>query len=99
MIAVTLGVLTTTAQYIQDRPVREFLGLVSGESLVLVGRAAGGDGTRANQLQRARQRALQILASRASAHGATVVIGIHIDYVAVSVGKLLVAATGTAVRL
>jgi uncharacterized protein YbjQ (UPF0145 family) len=99
MISITLGVLTTTAQHIQGRPVREYLGVVSGEAVAVVRCFLHRSGGQDTSLQHGRRRALQALANRASAHGATVVIGIDIDYVPVGVGMVLVAATGTAVRL
>ena len=42
---------------------------------------------------------MQTMANRANAHGATVVIGIDIDYVPVGADSLLVTISGTAVRL
>jgi uncharacterized protein YbjQ (UPF0145 family) len=99
MVLVTLGVLTTTAQQIQGRPVREYLGIVSGDAIVVIHRIRHRNHDNGFRLHQGRRRALRGLAVRASARGATVVVGIEIDYVAVGVGKLLVTATGTAVRL
>lgn len=98
MIAVTPGLLTTTAQYVEGRPVREYLGVVSGEAVVALRRWQRG-GALETTLQRARLHVLRQLACRADARGATVVLGIDIGYVPVGAGRLLVAATGTAARL
>ena len=99
MVLVTLGVLTTTAQHIQGRLVREYCGIVSGDAVVVMYRPRYRKRNGNVLLNHGRRRALRALAKRASARGATVVVGIDISYVAVGVGKLLVTATGTAVRL
>jgi uncharacterized protein YbjQ (UPF0145 family) len=98
-VLVTLGVLTTTAQQIQGRPAREYLGIVSGDAVVVIypARHRGREGS--FRLLQGRRRALRALAKRASALGATVVVGIEIDHVEIGLGTLLVTATGTAVRL
>lgn len=104
MVTVTLGVLTTTSQHIEGRPVREYLGIVGGEAVVIVRRQRGGvaQGTPEvdqDDLHCARQRVLSALARRASERGATVVLAVRFDYLAIGIGKLLVTATGTAARL
>jgi len=98
-VLVTPGVLTTTAQAIQGRPAREYLGLVSGDALIVIPRARHRGRYNRLRLHQGRQRALRRLAKRASTLGATVVVGIEIDYIDVGIGRLLVTATGTAVRL
>lgn len=98
MVTVTLGVLTTTSQYIEGRAVREYLGIVSGDAAVVI-RRDGSALKKPEILDCARQRALSALARRASERGATVVLAVRIDYLALGFGKLLVSATGTAVRL
>lgn len=104
MVTVTLGVLTTTSQHIEGRTVREYLGIVGGEAVVVVRRQRRRPFQRMpeigqDDLDCARQRALSVLARRASERGATVVLAVHIDYLALGIGRLLVIATGTAVRL
>ena len=99
MVLVTLGVLTTTSQQIQGRPVREYLGIVSGDAVVIVHRLRRWRRGASIDLQQGRRRALRVLAKRASAGGATVVIGVQMSYVTVGAGRILVTATGTAVRL
>lgn len=103
MVTIAHGIMITTAQRIPRRSVREYLGLVSGEALgdvhtpdcspLTIGIGSYGVGGSALQ------RALQTMAKRASEVGATVVIGVEIDYTAVGPGALLVNVTGTAARL
>ncbi len=105
MIAVTPGIFTTTARHVQGRVIEEYIGIVSGEAAAFltpspwneVGPAA--NGAKPGSLSRARQVALNALAARASERGATVVIGIDIQYLPVGACYLIVLATGTAVRL
>ena len=99
MITLTVGVMTTTAHKLHGRPIREYLGVVSGEAVIPVQHTSNRRRENPIALQHARRRALQTLANRANAHGATVVIGIDIDYVPVGDDSLLVTASGTAVRL
>lgn len=105
MSTVTLGILTTTTQSIQSRTVREYLGIVSGDAVESIGpqrrpsAASALVAARRVGLRPARQRALREMARRASERGATVVIGVRLEYTALGVGRLLVSATGTAVRL
>ncbi len=91
--------MTTTAQQIEGRPVREYIGLVSGEALILVKRLRRRSPGEESEFQQGQRLALENLARRASARGATAVIGIDIDYVPMGPGRVLVGATGTAVRL
>jgi uncharacterized protein YbjQ (UPF0145 family) len=101
---------TTTA--VEGRPVREYLGVVTGEVIVganifkdlfagirdIVG---GRSGAYENSLRDARQTALAELAAEARTLGADGVIGIDLDYEVL--GKegsmLMVTASGTAVKL
>jgi uncharacterized protein YbjQ (UPF0145 family) len=99
MVLVTLGVLTTTAQQIQGRPAREYLGIVSGDAVVALRRIHRRRRSRYVPLHRARSRALRGLAQNASERGATVVVGIEMSYAALGVGRILVSVTGTAIRL
>jgi len=102
-VTVAHGIMITTAQSIPRRAVREYLGLVSGEalgeleslerSLAMPGLEHAGVGAHALQ------RAMQSMARRASEIGATVVIGVGIDYTAIGPGALLISVTGTAARL
>ncbi|MCS6986328.1 MAG: heavy metal-binding domain-containing protein [Sphingomonadaceae bacterium] len=104
-------ILTTTPS-VEGRPVQEYLGVVAGEAIVganlfrdlfaavrdIVGGRAG---AYERVMEEARDTALKELAARASELGANAVVGIRLDYETVGGGAsiLMVAATGTAVRL
>jgi uncharacterized protein YbjQ (UPF0145 family) len=105
MVTIALGIMITTAQRIPRRTVREYLGLVSGEALDNLqyprGHSIGEFGSLEERFagDGAVQWVLREMAQRASELGATVVIGVDIDRVAIGHGALLVSATGTAARL
>jgi uncharacterized protein YbjQ (UPF0145 family) len=106
LVTITLGVLTTTTQHIQGRPVREYLGIVSGECLINLYPGQGkarttmaGYKRHRRALQQSIDRAIQMMALRASNLGATVVVSVAMEYLPVDTGSVLVIATGTAVRL
>ena len=104
--------LMTTTSTIEGQPVREYLGVVTGEVIVganifkdlfagirdIVG---GRSGAYEDSLRDARQTALAELADEARNLGANAVIGIDLDYEVL--GKegsmLMVTASGTAVKL
>lgn len=101
---------TTTA--IEGRPVREYLGIVTGEVIVganifkdlfasvrdIVG---GRSGSYESTLRDARKTALDEIAQEARALGADAVIGVDLDYEVLGQGgsMLMVSVSGTAVRL
>ena len=101
---------TTTA--IEGRPVREYLGIVTGEVIVganifkdlfasvrdIVG---GRSGSYESTLREARKTSLDEIAQEALAMGADAVIGIDLDYEVLGQGgsMLMVTASGTAVKL
>lgn len=101
---------TTTA--IEGRPVKEYLGVVTGEVIVganifkdlfasvrdIVG---GRSGAYESTLRDARKTALEEAAQEARALGADAVIGIDLDYEVLGQGgsMLMVSVSGTAVRL
>jgi uncharacterized protein YbjQ (UPF0145 family) len=104
--------LMTTTTAVEGQPVREYLGVVTGEVIVganifkdlfagirdIVG---GRSGAYENSLRDARQTALAELSAEARNLGADGVIGIDLDYEVL--GKegsmLMVTASGTAVKL
>ncbi len=101
---------TTTA--IEGRPVRDYLGIVTGEVIVganifkdlfagvrdIVG---GRSGAYESTLRDARTEAIAELEAEARSLGADAVIGIDLDYEVLGQGgsMLMVTASGTAVRL
>ena len=104
--------IVTTTPTIEGRPVRQYLGVVTGEVIVganifrdifagirdIVG---GRSGAYEEVMQGAREEALREMADRALALGADVVIGVQISYAALgaSDSMLMVGAAGTAVKL
>lgn len=103
--------LVTTTNTIENRPVQEYLGVVTGETIlganvfkdigaqirdVFGGRA----GMYEQELRKARQTAMDEMVAEAAGLGATAVIGVDIDYETVGGGNMLmVTVAGTAVRL
>ena len=104
--------IITTTTSIEGRPVREYVGIVTGEAILganifkdlfagirdIVG---GRSGAYEEELRKARAIALEDLAAAASQLGADAVIGVDLDYETVGQGgsMLMVTASGTAVRL
>lgn len=103
-------VSTTTA--LEGKPVREYLGIVTGEVIVganifkdlfagirdIVG---GRSGSYESTLRDARQTAIAELTAEAQSLGADAVIGVDLDYEVLGQGgsMLMVSASGTAVKL
>lgn len=104
-------IVTTTPQ-IDGRQVREYLGIVSGETIIganvfrdffasirdiVGGRAASYE----EVLRQAKDAALQEMQENAAALGADAIIGVDLDYETVGErgSMLMVTAAGTAVRL
>lgn len=102
--------LITTTNVFEGHPVREYLGIVTGEAImganlfkdlfagirdIIGGRSA----TYERELQRARDIALQELEQRARDLGANAVVGVDLDYEVLGQqnGMLMVSASGTAV--
>ena len=104
--------IITTTPAIEGRPVRDYLGVVTGEVIVganifkdlfagirdIVGGRAG---AYESTLRNARREAFRELEMEAADRGADAVIGIDIDYEVVGQGgsMLMVSVSGTAVKL
>jgi len=104
--------ITTTTNTIEGRPVREYLGLVTGEAIMganvfrdfmagITDLIGGRSGAYESKLADARETALQELQDIAQQKGANAVVGIDIDYEVLGAnnGMLMVTATGTAVKI
>ena len=104
--------ITTTTNTIEGRPIREYLGLVTGEAIMganvfrdfmagITDLIGGRSGTYESKLADARETALQEMQDLAQQQGANAVVGIDIDYEVLGAnnGMLMVTATGTAVRI
>lgn len=106
--------LVATVSVLDGVPVKQYLGLVSGEAIlganifkdlfagirdIVGGRSASYE----KELRRAKDIAVEEMIGQARAMGATAVIGVDIDYQEISVGStgtmLMVCASGTAVVL
>jgi uncharacterized protein YbjQ (UPF0145 family) len=104
--------LVSTTTLIEGRPVKDYLGVVTGEVIVganifkdlfagirdIVG---GRSGSYESTLRDARATALDELKMEAKALGADAVIGVDLDYETLGQGgtMLMVTASGTAVKL
>jgi uncharacterized protein YbjQ (UPF0145 family) len=104
--------ITTTTSTIEGRPVQQYLGIVSAESIIganifkdlfagirdIVG---GRSETYEKVIDEARTNAMNELVQKAQAIGANAIIGIDLDFETVGTGgsMLMVLATGTAVRV
>ena len=105
-------VIISTTPTLEGRPIREYLGIVTGEVIVganifkdlfagirdiVGGRAGAYEAT----LRDARHEAFNDLRAEAQRLGADAVVGIDIDYEVVGQGgsMLMVSVSGTAVRL
>lgn len=104
--------IVTTTNHLEGKPVREYLGVVTGEAIIganimkdilagirdIVG---GRSGAYEKALRAARQEALREMCNEAQGRGANAVIGVDIDYEVI--GKagsmLMVTSAGTAVRV
>jgi uncharacterized protein YbjQ (UPF0145 family) len=103
-------VIISTTHSIEGRPVREYLGVVTGETIlganvfrdigasirdVIGGRSAGYE----EKLSKARETALGEMAEEAERLGANAIIGVDIDYETLRGSMLMVTSSGTAVRI
>ena len=104
--------IITTTPTIENRPIRDYLGIVTGEVIVganifkdlfagirdIVG---GRSGAYERTLGDARKIALDELGQAAAALGADAVVGVDLDYEVLGAnnGMLMVTASGTAVKL
>ena len=102
--------IVTTTPRVEGHPIEEYLGIVTGEAIL--GAHIGRDilatftdivGGRSREyeveVQKARDIALEEMTSEAASKGANAVVGVDVDYEVIRQGMLMVAASGTAVRL
>lgn len=103
--------IVTTTDGIEGRKITGYFGVVTGEAVlganifkdlfagirdIVGGRSAAYEG----ELRKAKDTALQEMAERALELGADAVVGVDLDYEAISSGNMLmVSANGTAVKL
>lgn len=102
--------IVTTTPTIQGKEIREYLGVVTGEAImganvfkdffasitdIVGGRSAAYE----QELQKARKIALDEMSTEARSLGGNAVVGVDIDYEVIRDGMLMVAASGTAVKI
>ena len=104
--------LLTTTSVIEGQPVREYLGVVTGETIIganvfkdfLAGMRdffGGRSGSYEKVLREAKDMSLREMEERARNIGANAIVGIDIDYETIGEGNsmIMVSCSGTAVRI
>ncbi|MCW3106983.1 MAG: heavy metal-binding protein [Segetibacter sp.] len=104
--------ITTTTPNIEGRPIQQYLGIVSAESIIGANifkdilasfhdMAGGRSNTYEKVVDEARTIAMDELIKKAQSIGANAIVGIDLDFETVGSGSsmLMVLATGTAVRI
>jgi len=102
--------IITTTPTIEGHPIQEYLGIVTGEAILgaHIGRdilasftdiVGGRSAEYEEEVRKARLIALDEMAAEATGKGANAVIGVDIDYEVIRQGMLMVAASGTAVKV
>lgn len=105
-----MAVTVTTTGNIEGRPVREYIGVVAGETILGVNVfkditagfrniVGGRSGKYEEELRKGREIAIEEMKQRASDMGADAVLGVKLDYETVGGQMLMVTASGTAVKL
>lgn len=104
--------LTTTTDTVDGRPIRAYLGVVSGDAVIganvfrdffasITDILGGRSGAYEKSLREAKEAALADMQREAERLGANAVVGVDLDYEAVGkdTSMLMVSANGTAVVL
>ena len=102
--------IVTTTPTVEGHPVEEYLGIVTGEAILgaHIGRdilAAFTDivGGRSveyeEEVQNAREVALEEMEAEAQRRGGNAVVGVDVDYEVIREGMIMVSVSGTAVRI
>ncbi len=102
--------IVTTTPDIQGQTIREYLGIVVGESIlatnilrdIMAGLrdvVGGRSGAYEQKMQEARDIAVKEMMEKAQAMGADAVVGVDIDYETIGNNMLMVSASGTAVKM
>ena len=100
----------STTPTIEGHPIQQYLGVVTGEAIMganimrdlfasITDIVGGRSGAYETKLKEARDVAFSEMSSQASRLGANAIVGIDIDYEVVREGMLMVAVSGTAVRV
>ncbi|NMA63640.1 MAG: YbjQ family protein [Syntrophomonadaceae bacterium] len=102
--------IITTTPNIEGRKIQDYRGIVTGEAIMganivrdvfasITDVVGGRSGAYESKLNQARRIAIDEMMEKARKQGADAVIGVDIDYEVIRDGMLMVAASGTAVKL
>ncbi|RAP76177.1 heavy metal-binding domain-containing protein [Paenibacillus montanisoli] len=102
--------ILSTTPAIEGQPIQQYLGVVTGEAIMganivrdlfasITDIVGGRSGAYETKLKEARDLAFNEMSGQASRMGANAIVGIDIDYEVVREGMLMVAVSGTAVRI
>ncbi|AGA57702.1 MAG: YbjQ family protein [Thermobacillus sp.] len=100
----------STTPTLEGRPILDYIGIVTGEAIMganivrdflasITDVVGGRSGAYENKLKDARDIAIGEMVEQARRMGANAIVGIDIDYEVVREGMLMVAVSGTAVRV
>ncbi|RED60246.1 YbjQ family protein [Cohnella lupini] len=102
--------LITTTPNVEGSRITDYYGLVTGETIMganifrdflasITDVVGGRSGTYESKLKEARDIAVSEMTSQAQRLGANAVVGVDVDYEVIRDGMLMVAVSGTAVRI
>jgi uncharacterized protein YbjQ (UPF0145 family) len=102
--------LVTTTPNVEGYRITSYLGIVNGETIMganifrdfmasITDVVGGRSGAYESKLKEARDIAISEMVTQAQRLGATAVVGVDVDYEVVREGMLMVAVSGTAVRV
>jgi uncharacterized protein YbjQ (UPF0145 family) len=105
-----MSVYLSTTPTLEGRPILDYIGIVTGEAIMganivrdflasITDIVGGRSGSYENKLKDARDVAISEMVEQARRMGANAIVGIDIDYEVVRDGMLMVAVSGTAVRV
>lgn len=102
--------IITTTSVIEGHPIRQYLGLVTGEAIMganivrdlfasITDIVGGRSGAYEQKLADARNICLDEMGQQAERLGANAIVGVDLDYEVIREGMLMVTASGTAVKI
>ncbi|MBD9055643.1 MAG: hypothetical protein EGR36_06510 [Eubacterium ventriosum] len=93
--------IKTTTDSVEGRPIKEYLGIVSGTDIYLVGGVFGGGlSNQENLYNNATKKAMSLLEAKAAKKGANAIVGISVNVTSPgNANNIIVVITGTAVRI
>ncbi|MFK7695317.1 heavy metal-binding domain-containing protein [Paenibacillus sp. HJGM_3] len=102
--------IITTTPTVEGRQIVEYVSIVTGEAIMganivrdifasITDIVGGRSGAYENKLKEAREVAFEEMRSSAARLGANAIVGIDIDYEVIREGMLMVAVSGTAVKV